>query len=1493
MASSFWTEEKYPIHFLCAFCGGPFARVHRTDETSRTPRAARFASRRAQHEADVTHSIPSTADYALSAEELRANATLTSSLNLDGDVLEQPIDASQTCVDREVRRAYDGRRISEDATRWTSVLRALIHRDAQVQPDGGLDQLDEDRDVYLTGRGRVRQDASWADAYPSIHDDLENGQEDEHGLPRFTNSHRRFHMYQEPDRNDRKFRIASIPFHNECWDIMSQAVQRSRARRDLPDVPPTDLIDLEMLWSYLCNLIPTAADGKFSDLTIDMLSGDAAGEPITRLSAGCMGGGGYREAQRCGDGKKWLHEAGLHWLVVNPERTEFSFNPFNSPSVESCADTTAEPTLASFDDRSKDPFWRLPPEVLVETMGYLTCKETFRWRRASLPVHLISIPRRDYRRFVQDEMAFLPSFLKQMEDAETSLQGVDVNWKHIFEQCSREWRRDDGLRNRHRIWSIVERMADELVETSIQNLRSLSPVGNDIPMAITVARGNVGVISGAEGYRDTVMLAASPPSPAASEESKGSSDQASSEHSTATTSDETPALPGLDPACVKAVHIWLDEEDLHLCGLQFVFGDESTTSLEPARHETKRFGRRTAVRKELPVTAESLVLTGFHVCWYRGCVRGIQFVFEDSAEAPSEYCDAELLSPRFGTWDGPSRRLVAPRAYRKLAGVTGFINARGCIETFAILEEKLVVTSADGGHFLTPPDTVPLSHQETSLWAHIPPNDVELPERQGPVVDDWRLRAADCEVFQKTSGRAPPGDLQAVSVHVSDDFVSGIAFRYVNRAGRAITRELGSCAGKPLGTVKIGGNEEITAVVISHGTAGIHGLQLITSSTVGPATGQRYLGTQTVFAQDPVIPRAKERLGHLTYLRAPIIGFHCLYSPKWNRLVQLGLVTRPEALRSETPSSNNPSLLGSPRFAIPSGLNSSIPMVDTDELKNPWVDGAPPSELIRGRKNSDSMKAVSVPFDATFAGWINLRHKITQVVVYGRMQGLKVSYDDDKFSDSHFGNTRPSLGQRVYKNTEPDKRITCIARILSGPSSALGALEDGFLPTIRLLNADEAKKAKVDVEVESDYLAGIQVSFSAEKIVDWQPLFEFGLHTNGRRTLHNKSLHLRDHWKSPSVARARPTAETDSNLLGRYRVLADFFDEGVDGLKGYVTCKGYVGRNRFCGLRFRRAGRWDAEPLGQASPYEMTFLLEPGEQFTSLYVSETGNFGAGNALALCTSYGRTTPCIGNLQSGRPVSKEAPPGRKVVGIYMAYSDPDRCDIIGVIHDEASGISAHRAVNKPGPQPLCELSKRDTETDLEWAMDTKSLPAGYQLSRDLRFGFGSDRLSEPPRRAFALFEPRHLLRVDAYVNPVSGRYGLKALRFDGEPEMGTVLLGDWQVQHARPTRERTMSIAGPGGERIVRVSVVFHAPHQIAKTGNGNGGKRIIGLSLETNRGRRHDVAAPSGFTDEAPPEPEVHRKRMRCDAGREIVGFHYVIGLYVHDIGLVTREISRF
>src|SRR5439155_24486444 len=121
-------------------------------------------------------------------------------------------DNAERVIDKtNISHAYDGSKVSSADMRWTHVIRALIHQDAREHPQGGLDQLGQDQFTYLTGRGTVRQNASWADAYPSIEAEQEFEDDEDHFIPQFNDTLFGFHMYEEPDRVDRRFCVGSIP----------------------------------------------------------------------------------------------------------------------------------------------------------------------------------------------------------------------------------------------------------------------------------------------------------------------------------------------------------------------------------------------------------------------------------------------------------------------------------------------------------------------------------------------------------------------------------------------------------------------------------------------------------------------------------------------------------------------------------------------------------------------------------------------------------------------------------------------------------------------------------------------------------------------------------------------------------------------------------------------------------------------------------------------------------------------------------------------------------------------------------------------------------------------------------------------------------------------------------------------------------------------------------------------------------------------------------
>jgi len=116
-----------------------------------------------------------------------------------------------------------------------------------------------------------------------------------------------------------------------------------------------------------------------------------------------------------------------------------------------------------------------------------------------------------------------------------------------------------------------------------------------------------------------------------------------------------------------------------------------------------------------------------------------------------------------------------------------------------------------------------------------------------------------------------------------------------------------------------------------------------------------------------------------------------------------------------------------------------------------------------------------------------------------------------------------------------------------------------------------------------------------------------------------------------------------------------------------------------------------------------------------------------------------------------------------------------------------------VQEVPPKALDKTSfERDEATGLNWACDPKELPKDYRFYTDVEAEEYPEESA--PQRAYSLMSPEHLEKLESYVNTVPGRYGLKALRFHGNPKMGLVILGDWQEQFARPTGDQTMYIQG---------------------------------------------------------------------------------------------------
>ncbi|KAI9679059.1 MAG: hypothetical protein M1829_001729 [Trizodia sp. TS-e1964] len=1361
MAASFWKEDNYRHHFFCALCGGPFARVYR----------AGGIQEEAVDGDGESLTIPAHCNSLVSSSELDAD---TDDLHRLEQLLQHPGRPTGSAPPQaEVRRAYNGNDINEADMRWTRVLRALIHRSAKEQPVGGLDLLADDQSTYLTYRGKVRESASWADAFVMDH-------EDQLGFPAFDGQNNfGFHLYQEPDRNDRKFRISSIPFHDECWDLLDHAVRVAGARRGMPEeMSLGEHINLDDLWAFLSSKISVAVTEKLSYLTTEVLRSSAPHDIITRLSPGSLGNAGYREAQQCGNGRKWLHVDGQHWLVTNPSSSPFLCQNIKLPFVPPPSRNSQNRRSRAYTfHRGHDPFSKLPPEIGSLLIGHLTYLETSSLIAVSKAAKSWEILQKEYKRFILEELAYLPNlYISVANYVEPKKPGPRVDWRKLFQRHSTLWQGEPSLRNRRRIWKIVESFADELFERSATNLVDNEGLTEVMAFSTTVVRGELGIMSGAEGYRDMITFIAQAPS---NTDSSSSSGATTPPHSSVSSTIPDLITPSDLIQSLKTLLVWSDPGTRSIRGLEFAFEISLIPDGNPLIVK-KRFGSRgLRMEKYEPEFPGDITLTGFILCWGAGYLQGVQFVFESSLSAPSEYSQAEALSPRFGWWDYPVRRLVAPRSYRYLAGVRGFINRRGFIETFALLEQVKdnFVIPIDGERpMISIPTSVPLSHREASLWSKLPPNDVDILEREGPAIGDWRLRAAECEVLAPTMQYKPPGLLKYIRGFVQGDYLCGLEFSYKTVNGEIVVNELGNCKGVADQVISITANEQLLAAVVGYGGLGIHSLQIVTSSNKPhPAVGPRYLGFHKIYAVQEVSRQDRERLGHVVYLKSPIIGFHCLYNSDLDRFLQLGIVCYPEnfpvqpVVQRATPNSEQESF---PQTTI------TLPFVNTDEHRNPWVDGPPPPNLLRGRKASDLSKSLVVAPNSKYAGWVDFRHQILSITVYGDMQGMRFSFFDQSRPDTIFGSHRGLRGVIVFVSAGNNQNITSI--LSKKPDISVSSERPLHQLRFSTVGQSMRQTRSLQLEVESELLAGIQFDFTEEKIIDWHPLFDFSAIPNQSPStlpLYNSNL-----WISPNLHHQRPTAWMDIGNFPCYQVLLDFFDDNdsdperrVDGIKGYVS------NSRFCGLRFRRQGLWDTEPLGQSSAYETLFLLEPGETFVSLYSSAAPAPGGGPAIALCTNTGRTTPWLGSLLIGAPVLKSAPAGRRATGIYMAFSDPVTCDFIGIIH-EADNESTIQTPSLPPPGPP-KLPKDNSR-----AGSPKDLQDSYQS----KTSFGS--LAGNVSKAYTIFEPDHLEKIESYSNSVQGRFGLKALKLHGDRRSGVLILGDWQDRFAHPTEDQIFPIQG---------------------------------------------------------------------------------------------------
>src|SRR5579862_9073021 len=84
------------------------------------------------------------------------------------------------------------------------------------------------------------------------------------------------------------------------------------------------------------------------------------------------------------------------WLAVSPANTPLLHEPLPAEDMSSSNSPAGDVRRSgsSFTykkSRTRDPFWELPQEIIVEIISYLTPLETGRLRIASVPVGVVQV----------------------------------------------------------------------------------------------------------------------------------------------------------------------------------------------------------------------------------------------------------------------------------------------------------------------------------------------------------------------------------------------------------------------------------------------------------------------------------------------------------------------------------------------------------------------------------------------------------------------------------------------------------------------------------------------------------------------------------------------------------------------------------------------------------------------------------------------------------------------------------------------------------------------------------------------------------------------------------------------------------------------------------------------------------------------------------------------------------------------------------------------
>lgn len=436
-------------------------------------------------------------------------------------------------------------------------------------------------------------------------------------------------------------------------------------------------------------------------------------------------------------------------------------------------------------------------------------------------------------------------------------------------------------------------------------------------------------------------------------------------------------------------------------------------------------------------------------------------------------------------------------------------------------------------------------------------------------------------------------------------------------------------------------------------------------------------------------------------------------------------------------------------------------------------------------------------------------------------------------------------------------------------------------------NVPHPIKTKLYCPLVENNLVAVKFDFATDRLLGCRPIYA----PKPGQSRKEVSGLIRYPWR-----KYRQNIVADGEVPDTTRVACTFFDdEGsdsgtIDAVKGYVTFEG-----RFCGLTFRRHGKWSKEVFGQASAYETTMELQPGEYFTSLCLPEINGKPSPEAVALCTNYGNASPWFGI--SGRPNVRfqhcKPPRGHIAVGLWGAlverpyYFGTYLWNSVGLLYrpqDKDTEVATPPETPRPQQSGFHETDKN---TGLPWLSDPSNAQNLYLRPLVARQFFHYQE-SENVGHAHCVFEPSQLLQLRVYGHPRGN--GIRSIRFRGTAEMGLATLGDWPAEDVLVKSHHKMSIAGPQGERITRITVYLQRLEDE---------DRICVLYVETSFGRTGLLVS---CRERPVPEKLVvnfnpnNAKVLECGPRDEVVGLHGIVSVSlchraVLFVGLCLRAVE--